>query len=163
MTEAGDGEAGEGNLDDRSAASEESSRLKGLEESIEALTGRLDASMRRAIDSESRVDGLGEILGALQNEVDANVNTESRRQRPRRRTRRGADEEEEGGDDDEGGLYEATPEPEVDREEISLRRKLEERLDQEQAKWENLTLTERFVSSYLLTHPRSRTLTSLHE
>lgn len=163
MTEAGDGEGGEGNLDDGSAASEETSRLKGLEERIEALTGRLDASMRRAIDSETRVDGLGEILGALQNEVDANVNTGNRRQRQRRRTRRGADEEEEGEDGDEGGLYEATPEPEVDREEISLRRKLAERMDEEQAKWENLSLTERFVSRYLLTYPRYRTLTSLHE
>lgn len=165
MTEAGDGEGGEGNLDDGGAASEETSRLKGLEESVEALTGRLDASMRRAIDSETRVDGLGEILGALQNEIDANVNTGNRRQRARRRTRRGAHEEEEEEEEegDEGDLYEATPEPEVDREEISLKRKLEERMDEEQAKWENLTLTERFVSSYLLKYPRFHMLTSLHE
>ncbi|KAL4785217.1 zinc-finger of the MIZ type in Nse subunit-domain-containing protein [Aspergillus varians] len=92
--------------------------------------------MRRAIDSDVRVEGLGETLGELQGSIDVS----SQQQRSRRRRRRGVDEDEE----DEGDLYEATPEPEVDGEEISLRRKLEEKMAEDQAKWEDLSLTERY-------------------
>ncbi|KAL4922262.1 zinc-finger of the MIZ type in Nse subunit-domain-containing protein [Aspergillus aurantiobrunneus] len=152
MTEAGDGDEGEngggrGNLDDcgdGGGNAEEAAKLRELEERVEAVTGRLDATMRRAIDSEVRADRLGDVLGALQAEVDANAtaNASGQRQRPRRRTRRNADEED--GDQEDGDLYEATPEPEVDGEEISLRHKLGERMAEDQAKWQDLSLTERY-------------------
>lgn len=144
MTEPGDRE-GSGNLDaGEGGAGQESTRVKSFEESVEAITGRLDENMRRAIDSAVRVEGLGDALEALQGEAEANANVASQRQRLRRR-RREAEEDEGEGEDEDGGLYEATPEPEVNGEDISLKRKLEESLADTQAKWEDLSLTERCV------------------
>ncbi|KAL5001875.1 zinc-finger of the MIZ type in Nse subunit-domain-containing protein [Aspergillus recurvatus] len=137
MTEAGDGD-GCGNMDGEEA--EEAARLRELEESVEAVTGRLDENMRRAIDSAVRVDGLGEVLEKLQGEAEASANANSQRQRQRRRRRAEVEDE----DEEEGDLYEATPEPEVDREELSLRERLERAMAEDQAKWNEMTLTERY-------------------
>ncbi|KAL2835245.1 mRNA capping enzyme-domain-containing protein [Aspergillus cavernicola] len=135
----GDGEGGEGNR-------EEAARLKGYEEAVREVTGKLDVSMRRAIDSEVRVDALGEVLGGLQGEIDAggNAGGQGQRQRRRRRTRHDDGDEEEEGEDDDAGLYEASPEVEGGGEEGSLIRKLDERMAEDSAKWEGLSLTERY-------------------
>jgi mRNA (guanine-N7-)-methyltransferase len=101
----------------------------------------LDENMRRAIDSAVRVDGLGEVLGKLQSETEASANASSQRQRQRRRRRAEVEDEEE----EEEDLYEATPEPEVDAEVLSLREKLERTMAEDQAKWNEMTLTERYV------------------
>ncbi|KAL4932793.1 mRNA capping enzyme-domain-containing protein [Aspergillus undulatus] len=136
MTEAGDEE---GNVDADDGVNEDVVRVRELGQSVEDVTRRLDETMRRAIDSGVRVDGLVDILGRLQEEVEASAGAARQQQRLRRRRRRGENDE-----DEEDGLYEATPEPEVDGEEISLRRKLEQRMAEDQAKWDDLTLTERY-------------------
>ncbi|KAL5046914.1 hypothetical protein BDW71DRAFT_197257 [Aspergillus fruticulosus] len=137
-TEAGDGNSGE-NMDGEDA--EEAARLRELEESVEAVTGRLDENMRRAIDSAVRIDGLGEVLGKLQVEAEASANANSHRQRQRRRRRAEVEDE---GEEEEGDLYEATPESAVDRGELSLREKLERAMTEDRAKWNEMTLTERY-------------------
>ncbi|KAL6232715.1 zinc-finger of the MIZ type in Nse subunit-domain-containing protein [Aspergillus navahoensis] len=140
MTDAvdGDGDGGE-NMDGEDG--EEAARLRELEESVEAVTGRLDENMRRAVDSAVRVDGLGEVLGKLQGEAEASANANNQRQRQRRR--RLAEVEDEG-EEGEGDLYEATPEPEVDRKELSLKERLERTMAENQTKWNEMTLTERY-------------------
>ncbi|KAL2870496.1 SUMO ligase MMS21 [Aspergillus lucknowensis] len=155
MTEVGDGEANESkgaNMDVdggvRDGGKEgEAGRVKELEESVKDITGRLDGSMRRAIDSEVRTAALEEVLGGLQREVEAEINANAGVQRQRRRLRaRGsaAGEEEENEEEDDGDLYEATPEVEIDGDQISLSHKLEERMAEDREKWEDLSLTERY-------------------
>ncbi|KAL2821987.1 zinc-finger of the MIZ type in Nse subunit-domain-containing protein [Aspergillus granulosus] len=137
--DGGDGEGGKGH-------EEEIARLKELEERVKSVTEKLDGRMRQAIDSEVRIDALGEVLTGLQRETDAELvaNGGARRSRQtRRRTRRAGTDEEEM-EEDEGDLYHATPETEEGEDEPSLTRKLEERMAQDQAKWEDLTLTERY-------------------
>ncbi|KAL4873006.1 mRNA capping enzyme-domain-containing protein [Aspergillus spectabilis] len=147
MTEAGDGGESRG-LDDGGEGgedSEEAAQLRALEASVKRVTGELDVSMRRAIDSRVRVEGLGEVLGALQGEVDAATCSQRQRQRPQRRTRRsGADGGEE---DEEESDYMATPEPETGGGEVSLRRKLEEKMATDLANWEGMSLTERYSTN----------------
>ncbi|KAL4769520.1 mRNA capping enzyme-domain-containing protein [Aspergillus nidulans var. acristatus] len=132
-----DGDGGENIVGEEA---EEAAKLRELEESVEAVTRRLDENMRRAIDSAVRVDGLGEVLGKLQSETEASANASSQRQRQRRRRRAEVEDEEE----EEEDLYEATPEPEVDAEVLSLREKLERTMAEDQAKWNEMTLTERY-------------------
>ncbi|CBF85821.1 SUMO ligase MMS21 [Aspergillus nidulans FGSC A4] len=132
-----DGDGGENSVGEEA---DEAAELRELEESVEAVTRRLDKNMRRAIDSAVRVDGLGEVLGKLQVETETSANASSQRQRQRRRRRAEVEEE----DEEEDDLYEATPEPEVDGEVLSLREKLERAMAEDQAKWNEMTLTERY-------------------
>ncbi|KAL2857961.1 zinc-finger of the MIZ type in Nse subunit-domain-containing protein [Aspergillus pseudoustus] len=155
VTEAGDGAENENEGRDRmdvdggesaGGNGEEIARLRELEESVMGVTEKLDGKMRQAIDSEVKIDALGEVLSGLQREVDAEIAANGGTQRPRqskrRRRRAGTDDEEV--EEDEGDLYEATPEAEEGEGEPSLTRKLEERMAQDQEKWEGLTLTERY-------------------
>ncbi|KAL5343797.1 zinc-finger of the MIZ type in Nse subunit-domain-containing protein [Aspergillus crustosus] len=139
MTEAGDGGESRSGVDD----AEETTQLRELEEIVKRVTGEMDGNMRRAIDSRVRVDGLGDVLSALQGEVDAVAAAQGPRQRPQRRTRRSDVDGEDGGEK-EDEEYEATPEPEAGGEEVSLRRKLEEKMAADLANWEAMSLTERY-------------------
>ncbi|KAL4887014.1 zinc-finger of the MIZ type in Nse subunit-domain-containing protein [Aspergillus karnatakaensis] len=147
MTEAGDG--GDNGRESRGLDDDgegETAELRELERNVKRVTAELDVSMRRAIDSRVRVERLEEGLSALQREVDAATAAQRPKQRAQRRTRRsGANEEdEEEGEDSE---YEATPEPEAGGEEVSLRRKLEEKMEAEAADWEGMSLTERYSTN----------------
>ncbi|KAI9372888.1 mRNA capping enzyme-domain-containing protein [Aspergillus egyptiacus] len=125
----------------------EAARLRELEESAKAITGRLDQSMRRAIDSEVRVDALGDVLGGLQ--AEAEDTSSHPRQRTRRRRRLDGDdagdddEDNDDDDDDAAAAYEPTPEVEGG-EDVSLSRKLEGKMAEDTAKWEELSLTDRY-------------------
>ncbi|KAL4792041.1 mRNA capping enzyme-domain-containing protein [Aspergillus venezuelensis] len=150
MTEGEDAEGDGGDADgDADAAVDEGDaegeRVRDLGENVEVVTGRLDETMRRAIDSEVRVDGLVETLGKLQEEVEVAAGNARQQQRQRRRRRR--EQEEDGEDEDGDGLYGATPEPEVNGDEISLRNKLEQRVAGDQAKYDDMTLTERYTKN----------------
>ncbi|KAL4804523.1 zinc-finger of the MIZ type in Nse subunit-domain-containing protein [Aspergillus unguis] len=143
----GTGEAGgAADTDGAGGQWEESAKVRDLEESVKAVTGRLDESMRRAIDSGVRVEGLEHVLNGLQGEAEAAANANTQRQR-RKRRRREVEEEEAEDEGEERGLYDASPEPEVDREELSLRRKLEKGVYENQAKWEDLSLTDRYTTN----------------
>ncbi|KAL4908996.1 zinc-finger of the MIZ type in Nse subunit-domain-containing protein [Aspergillus multicolor] len=143
MTEGGDGEGGENvDLNDKEDP-KEAERLRELEEQVEAVTGRLDEKMRRAIDSAVRVDGLSEALNKLQGEAEVTANANKQRQRQRRRRRAEVEDGDED-EDEEGDLYEASPQTEVDVTQISLRSKLERAMAEDQDKWEDMTLTERY-------------------
>ncbi|KAL4955306.1 mRNA capping enzyme-domain-containing protein [Aspergillus filifer] len=148
MTESGNGDGegeGEGDAEAVDEGDAEGERVRDLGESVEVVTGKLDETMRRTIDSEVRVDGLVETLGKLQEEVEVAAGNARQQQRLRRRRRQ--EQEEDGEDEDGDGLYEATPEPQVNGDEISLRKKLEQRMAEDQAKYDDLTLTERYTKN----------------
>ncbi|KAL4943654.1 zinc-finger of the MIZ type in Nse subunit-domain-containing protein [Aspergillus oleicola] len=139
MTEGGDGD-GEGDADADAVDdgdNNESTRLRDL-----------DKIMRRTIDSGVRVDGLVDILGKLQEEVEVAAGSARQQQRLRRRRRRDA-EDDDGEYEDGVGLYMATPEPEVNGEEISLRKKLEQRVADDQA---NYTKNNAYIGFYRMIH-----------
>jgi mRNA (guanine-N7-)-methyltransferase len=173
MTEAGDGDAEGNEAKDRmdvdggdadGGHEEEVARLKEFEEKVRGVTEKLDGSMRKAIDSEVKIDALGVVLNGLQREAEANAAAGGGTQRPRQRRRRtrraGSDEEE--AEEDEGDLYEATPEAEEGEDEHSLTRKLEERMAKDHEKWEDLSLTERYVPMRASLPKAETNVVSLH-
>ncbi|GAQ03371.1 hypothetical protein ALT_0692 [Aspergillus lentulus] len=129
---------------------EEINRLARLEEQVQSVTEELEARMRQTIDAEVKLEGLKGVLADMAKEAEeatvAGAGARAAGLRSRRtRRRRGDDEEdqdpEEGDDED----YEATPEPQMTG--IPLSRRLDQKLDEESARWTGQSLTQRYSTN----------------
>lgn len=160
--EGEDGEAeGDGERDDNDD-DDEKQKLARMEERVNEVTGKLEETMRRVVDAEVKLDGLTGVVGELGREADE-ANTQQGRRTSgggRRRTRRrggGEDEDEEDGSDED---YEEQEEDEGEDGEGGRRRgekppsqKLEDKLAEQNAKWEAMSLTQRYVYILSFTRP----------
>ncbi|EAW06495.1 SUMO ligase MMS21 [Aspergillus clavatus NRRL 1] len=169
----GDDEEGGDEEGDGDGDGEELERLARLEERVKSVTEELEGRMRRAIDAEVRVEGMSGVLTALGKEAEEGAVSGGRGRRGARggagrtrRTRRrrrdvGADGDDDGSDeeDDEAGdeEYEATPEHEDRRPTVPPSRRLVEQMDEESARWENQSLTQRYLPPYNSTLPPTQT------
>lgn len=128
-------------------------RLAETEMKVNNVTDRLEEKMRQAVDSEVRLQGLTESMAELEREeVEAQTASLRHGQAGRRVTRRGmrvgaGDEDGEEDEDAEDEDYEGTPEREA-RERNAVNppsRKLDEKLNGGTARWNALSLTERYA------------------
>ncbi|KAL1966982.1 hypothetical protein VTN77DRAFT_3726 [Rasamsonia byssochlamydoides] len=142
---------------------EEATRLARLEERVKEVTERLEVQMRQVVDAEVKLDGLKNVVEELGKEADATGGVAAARRRAdggggRRRSRRHrhGDEDEEMMDVDEDDDYEN--ESDQDYEASPQRRnrhaelqppsqKLEEKLAENNAQWQRLSLTQRYTTN----------------
>ncbi|KAI9926851.1 hypothetical protein ASPWEDRAFT_46083 [Aspergillus wentii DTO 134E9] len=127
-------------------ANEELARLTRTEGKVKDVTALLEEKMRGIVDAEVKVDGLTGVLVELGREAEqASVSGNRPSQRRRRGMRRvNEDGEEDDDEEEEDEDYEATPEREARAREIAPSRRLDEKLKDDFANWENLSLTQRY-------------------
>ncbi|KAL2012203.1 hypothetical protein VTN00DRAFT_4921 [Thermoascus crustaceus] len=153
----GEGEDGEGEDDEGDDEEEEKQKLARMEERVNEVTGKLEETMRQVVDAEVKLDALTGVVGELGREADEANTQQGRRTRSggggRRRTRRrGEDEDEEDGSDQD---YEEQEEEDDDEDGEGGRRrgekppsqKLEDKLAEQNAKWEGMSLTQRYTTN----------------
>jgi mRNA (guanine-N7-)-methyltransferase len=126
----------------------EINRLARLEEQVQSVTEELEARMRQTIDAEVKLEGLKGVLADMAKEAEeaavAGAGARAAGLRSRRtRRRRGDDEEDQDPEEDGDEDYEATPEPQMTG--IPLSRQLDQKLDEESARWTGQSLTQRYV------------------
>lgn len=139
---------------DEDESSEEYRRLAETETKVDDVTGRMEEKMRQIIDCEARLQGLTDAMSNLEREegeaqAAALGARQTRGQRRRQRRAQGDDDEGDGEEDGDDEDYEGTPERET-RERNAQNppsRKLEDKLDGGADKWNELSLTERYVES----------------
>lgn len=135
---------GQGNDDDEDE-SEEYRRLGDRETRVNNITGRLEEKIRMIIDSEGRLEGLKGSLSKIdKEEAEAQAAALGTRQtRGQRRRERGENEQDGDADQD----YEGTPEREARERNANNPpfRRLDESLQEGADKWNELSLTERYV------------------
>ncbi|KAH2222746.1 hypothetical protein KXV58_007229 [Aspergillus fumigatus] len=140
----------DGSEDDDDDDGEERHRLARLEEQVQSVTEELEARMRQTIDAEVKLEGLKGVLADMAKEAEkatvAGAGARTAQLRSRRTRRRQGDDEgdqdpEEEGDED----YEATPEPQMPG--IPPSRRLEQKLDEESARWAGQSLTQRYSTN----------------
>lgn len=132
-----------------------SERLDEQEHNVQAVTGRLEEKMRQMIDSEARLQNLLESMTKIEKEEgEAQVAALGVRQtRAQQRRQQRANRDDEGGDggDERDDTYEGTPEREARERNIQNppSRRLDESLEEGNSKWNELSLTERYVDTGL--------------
>lgn len=134
---------GEGNDEEES---EEYRRLGDRETRVNKVTGQLEEKIRMIIDSEARLEGLTNAMSIIEKEeAEAQAAALGARQtRGQRRQQRG-DGDEEGEEEDQD--YEGTPERDARGQNASNppSRRLDSSLEEGTDKWNELSLTERYV------------------
>ncbi|EAW15991.1 SUMO ligase MMS21 [Aspergillus fischeri NRRL 181] len=136
--------------DDDGDDGDEINRLARLEEQVQSVTEELEARMRQTIDAEVKLEGLKGVLADMAKEAEeatiagagaGAAELRSRRTRRRRGDDEGDQDPEEEGDED----YEATPEPQMTG--IPPSRRLDQKLDEESARWTSQSLTQRYSTN----------------
>lgn len=140
----------EGNNEEYGSGDVELNQLAQMEERVKDVTGKLEESIRAAIDAEVRVGGLGAIVAEIAREEgpqgeDEGLSRGSRRGRRRPITRSGAggEEDEDEDEDDDGQTQQEEQEPDPPSNPPS--RKLDEKLTKSYDEWARLSLTQRYV------------------
>lgn len=142
----------DGAEEDQESDGEEHRKLDEQEHRVQAVTGRLEEKMRQMIDSEARLQSMLDSVASIEREeAEAQVaalGVRQTRAQQRRQQRANRDEDdEEDGDDERDQDYEGTPEREA-RERNTQNppsRRLDESLEEGKGKWNELSLTERYV------------------
>lgn len=145
-------DASDGAEEDQESDHEEHQKLNEQEHKVQHVTGRLEEKMRQMIDSEARLQSLLESVTNIEREegeaqVAALGMRQTRAQQRRQQRANRDDDEEEDGDDERDENYEGTPEREA-RERNTQNppsRKLDDFLEDGTSKWNELSLTERYV------------------
>lgn len=127
--------------DDNDDGDEEHERLMQLEEQVTGVTGQLEAAMRRTIDAEVKVDSLAGVMGRFETEAEQ---ASLAPRRATRRTRRHINADEDGDDDGDGDDADYDPAEGEGAEAPS--QKLQTSLAESNARWDGLSLTERYAS-----------------
>lgn len=138
--------------EDQEPDSEERQQLDEREHKVQDVTGRLEEKMRQMIDSEARLQSLLDSVNKIEREegeaqVAALGARQTRLQQRRQQRANREEEDEEDGDDERDETYEGTPEREA-RERNTQNppsRRLEDSLEEGTGKWNELSLTERYV------------------
>lgn len=140
--------------EDHESDNEEDTRITEQEHKVQDVTGRLEEKMRQMIDSEARLQSLLDSVAKIEREEgEAQVaalgvrETRLQRQRQRRLNRAEDEDEDEDGDDERDETYEGTPEREARERNIQNppSRRLDDSLENGVGKWNELSLTERYV------------------
>jgi hypothetical protein len=122
-----------------------------LEEQVTGVTGQLEAAMRRTIDAEVKVDSLAGVMGRFETEAEQ---ASLAPRRATRRTRRHINADEDGDDDGDGDDADYDPAEGEGAEAPS--QKLQTSLAESNARWDGLSLTERYAPPACL-HERMAT------
>ncbi|GAB1215230.1 hypothetical protein ATERTT37_004416 [Aspergillus terreus] len=128
--------------DDNDDGDEEHERLMQLEEQVTGVTGQLEAAMRRTIDAEVKVDSLAGVMGRFETEAEQ---ASLAPRRATRRTRRHINADEDGDDDGDGDDADYDPAEGEGAEAPS--QKLQTSLAESNARWDGLSLTERYATN----------------
>lgn len=140
---------GDEDVDD-DEANEEYQRLAEVETLVDAITARMEEKTRLIVDSEIKLQGLTDAMGQIEREEGETVAAalgvrQTRQQRARQRANN--DDDADGTEDPTDGDYEDTQEREM-RERNAQNppsRKLVDKLTEGVQKWDELSLTERYV------------------